>query len=163
MRLESSMPLRVSLVNLQKFTLQACVDVAEHVDVGAGAEHALLAAGEHDAADLGMLEADAVQRVVQLDIDAEIVGIELELVAGHEAAILGDVERQRRHRPVDRRCANGGSASGSVSKSDHRPSIARQATRRRHHGSRRAKMARPSRPSVAVAAAAPEALARRPI
>ena len=49
-----------------------------------------------------MLEADAVQRVVELDIDAEIVGIELELVAGLDPAILGDVERERRHVPVER-------------------------------------------------------------
>ena len=41
-----------------------------------------LALVDDHGADLGMLEADAVQRVVQLDIDAEIVGIELELVAG---------------------------------------------------------------------------------
>ena len=49
---------------------------------------------------LGMLEADAVQRIVQLDIDAKIVGIELEPVAGIESAILGDVERQGRGRPL---------------------------------------------------------------
>jgi len=31
-----------------------------------------------------MLEADAVQRVVQLDVDAEVVAVELELVAGRD-------------------------------------------------------------------------------
>jgi hypothetical protein len=36
------MPLRVSLVNLQKFTFQAWLD-AEHEDVGARAEHRSLA------------------------------------------------------------------------------------------------------------------------
>ena len=34
------MPSRVSLVNLQKFTLKAWLDDAEHEDVGAGAEDA---------------------------------------------------------------------------------------------------------------------------
>ena len=37
------MPLRVSLVNLQKFTFHAWLDSAEHEDVGARAEHAVLA------------------------------------------------------------------------------------------------------------------------
>ena len=35
-----------------------------------------------------------LQRVVQLDVDAEVVAVELELVAGADAAVLGDVERQ---------------------------------------------------------------------
>src|SRR6185437_2335115 len=69
---------------------------AQHVDIGAGAEHALLARGQHDGAHLRMLEADAVQRIVELDIDAEIIGIELELVAGLDAARLIDIEHQRR-------------------------------------------------------------------
>ena len=46
------------------------------------------------AATLGMLEAQPLHRVGQLDIDAEIVGVELELVAGREAARLVDVELQ---------------------------------------------------------------------
>ena len=49
-----------------------------------------------------MLEAQALQRVGKLDVDAQVVGIELELVAGHDAAILVDVERQRRDRAVHR-------------------------------------------------------------
>jgi len=47
-----------------------------------------------------MLEPDPVQRVVQLDVDAQIIGIELELVAGRDPAILGDVEQQGRDAPV---------------------------------------------------------------
>ena len=48
-----------------------------------------------------MLEAQPVQRVVQFDIDAEIVGIELQGIARREAAILGDVEDEPCHRPVE--------------------------------------------------------------
>ena len=33
-----------------------------------------------DRVDLGMLEADALQRVGELDVDAEVVGVELQLV-----------------------------------------------------------------------------------
>src|SRR3569832_1589886 len=65
---------------------------AEHVDVGARAPDAVLAAFEHDDLHGRVLEADAVQRIVQFDIDAEVVRFELELVAGLDAAFLVDVE-----------------------------------------------------------------------
>ncbi len=73
----------------------------EHEDVGARAEDAVLAAGDDDSAHFRMLEADAVQRIVQFDVDTKIVGIELQLVAGLDAAILGDIHRQPRSRPVE--------------------------------------------------------------
>jgi hypothetical protein len=65
---------------------------AEHEDVGAGAEDALLAAGDDHGAHLGMLEAHALQGVVQLHVHAEVVGVELELVAGLDAAVFVDVQ-----------------------------------------------------------------------
>ena len=67
---------------------------AEHADVRAGAEHPLLAGANHHRCHLGMLETQPLHRVGQLDVDAEIVGVELELVAGREAARLVDVELQ---------------------------------------------------------------------
>ena len=76
---------RVSFVNLQKFTFQACDGLPEHEDVGAGAEDALLAAGDDDAAHLGVLEAQPLDRVGELDVDAEVVGVELQLVARRAA------------------------------------------------------------------------------
>src|SRR6185503_18387606 len=75
---------------------------AEHEDVRPGAEHALLQAGDDDGAGFGMLEADALDGVGELDVDAEIVGIELQAVVGAEAAVLLYVHRQRRDRPVER-------------------------------------------------------------
>ncbi len=75
---------------------------AEHVDVRAGAEHARLAARQDDALHLRMLEADAIQRIVQLDVDAEVVAVQLELVAGGDALVLGDVERECRDGAVAR-------------------------------------------------------------
>jgi hypothetical protein len=48
-----------------------------------------------------MLEADAIECVVQFNVDAEIVGVELELVAGRQTTLLVDVELQSRDRPVD--------------------------------------------------------------
>jgi hypothetical protein len=50
-----------------------------------------------------VLEANALQRVVQLDVDAQIVRIELELVARLQAGVFIDVEGQRRGRAVDRK------------------------------------------------------------
>jgi hypothetical protein len=47
-----------------------------------------------------MLEPNAVERVRQLDIDAEIVGIELQPIAGGERALFGDVQGQGRDRAV---------------------------------------------------------------
>ena len=40
-----------------------------------------------------MLEADALQDVVQLDVHAEVVRIQLELVAGPQAALFRDIHR----------------------------------------------------------------------
>ncbi len=75
--------------------------LAEHVDVGARAEHALAGAGDHHALHLGMFEADAVQRIRKLDVHAEVVGVELELVSWLESLVLVHVHRERRHRPVE--------------------------------------------------------------
>ena len=48
---------------------------AEHADIGAGAEDVVLARLDDDAAHLRMLEAQALHRIVELDIDTEIVGV----------------------------------------------------------------------------------------
>ena len=64
---------------------------AEHVNVCAGAEDAIFCAGDDDGANFGMLEADALERIVEFDVYAEIVGVEFEFVAGAEAAVFGDV------------------------------------------------------------------------
>ena len=66
----------------------------QHADVGAGAEHAVLARAQQHHLHFGMLEAQPLHRVRKLDIDAEIVGIELELVALEQAAVLVDVHGQ---------------------------------------------------------------------
>ena len=48
-----------------------------------------------DRADFRMLEAQPLDGVVQLDVHAEVVGVELQLVAGPEAAVLPHVHGQR--------------------------------------------------------------------
>jgi hypothetical protein len=49
-----------------------------------------------------MLEADALDGIVQLDVDAEVVRVELQRVARRKPAVLGDVHRERRDGSVDR-------------------------------------------------------------
>jgi len=44
-----------------------------------------------------VLEADAVDGVVELDVHAQVVAVELELVAGTQAAVLVKVRLQRGH------------------------------------------------------------------
>ena len=46
---------------------------SEHVNICAGAENAALGAVDHHGTNLRMLEANAVQRIVQFDIDAHVV------------------------------------------------------------------------------------------
>src|SRR5690606_31048137 len=58
-------------------------------------------AGDDDRAHLRMLEADAIERVVQLDVDAEVVAVELQLVSGLDAAVLGHVQMQPRDLSLD--------------------------------------------------------------
>ena len=58
--------------------------------------------GEHDGAHLGMFEPQPLHRVVQLDVDAEVVGVELELVPVDQTAVLVDIHRERRHSAVGR-------------------------------------------------------------
>ena len=48
-----------------------------------------------------MLEANALHHVGKLDIDAEVVRVELELVAFGERLIFLDVHRQRRYGSID--------------------------------------------------------------
>ena len=74
----------------------------QHEDVGAGAEDALLQAGDDDRVDLGMLEAEALNRVGEFDVDAKVVGIELEPVVRRQPRVFLDVHRQGRNRAVER-------------------------------------------------------------
>ena len=72
----SSIALRVSLVNLQKFTLLRMRGRSQHFDIRAGTEYPLPGRAQHHRLDLRMLEAQPLDGVIQFDIDAEIVGIQ---------------------------------------------------------------------------------------
>ena len=74
---------------------------AEHLDVGAGTEHARMFRVHDHATHFGMLEAQALDRVVEFDVDAEIVGIELELVAAADNRLFVDGEAKPGDRAAD--------------------------------------------------------------
>ena len=75
---------------------------SQHVNVCAGTKHSALRAGQHHGSNLGMLEADALQDVVEFDVHAEIVGIQFQFVARTQTAILVHVHGQRGDRSVVR-------------------------------------------------------------
>ena len=87
---------------LAEVHLPAVRRLAKHHDVRAGAEDALLQRRDDDCVHLGVLEADALNRIGQLDVDAEIVGIELQLVVGRETGVFTHVHRKRGDRAVER-------------------------------------------------------------
>src|SRR5205085_4940162 len=56
---------------------------------------------EHERLDLGMLEADALDRIGELDVDRQIVRVELQLVAGLVRVVAVDRHDERGHLTVD--------------------------------------------------------------
>ena len=72
---------RVSLVNLQKFTFAPCVDLPSMRILAPAQKILSLPDLMTTRADFWMLEAQPLNGIVELDVDAEVVGIELELVA----------------------------------------------------------------------------------
>ena len=74
----------------------------QHPDIGAGAEYPRLARAQHENTNLGMLEAQPLDGVGKFDVNPEVVGIELEIVALEQSAFLVDVEEERGDIAVDR-------------------------------------------------------------
>ena len=76
--LASSIASRVSLVNLQKFTFHACVEPRSMKMLAPAQKIRSFRLVMTTARTSGMLEADALDRVGELDVDAEVVGVQLE-------------------------------------------------------------------------------------
>ena len=76
---------------LAEIDLVGVAGAGEHANVGAGAEH------------LRMLEAQPLDGVRKLDVDAEVVGVELELVALEQRTLFVDVHQQCCDVAVDRK------------------------------------------------------------
>ena len=73
---------------LAEVHLPPVLGLGEHPDVGARAEHLVQPAGDDHGPHLRVLEPQPLHRVGQLDVHPEVVGVELELVAGAQAAGL---------------------------------------------------------------------------
>ena len=86
---------------LAEVHLQLVRGGAEHADVGAGAEDAVAVGAEHHGVDLRMLETQPLGGVVELEVDAQVVGVLLELVAGPEPRLLVDLQGQEGERRLD--------------------------------------------------------------
>ena len=67
---------------------------AEHVDVGSGGEDAILAGADGHRLHLGVLEAQPPDGIGKLDVHAQVVGVELEGVAGPQRFVLLHVPDQ---------------------------------------------------------------------
>ena len=50
-----------------------------------------------------MLETQPLHRIGQLDVDAEIIGIQLELITFEQSAVLVDIHGQRRDLSINRK------------------------------------------------------------
>src|SRR5690349_6789201 len=70
---------------------------SQHVDVCARAKYPALGAGDDNCPHLGMLKANPLQRIVQLDIDTEIIGIQLQLVPRTNPAVFLCVHHEGCH------------------------------------------------------------------
>src|ERR1700719_885838 len=68
---------------------------AQHIYVGAGTENPWLDARDDDSPNFRMLETNPLQSVVQFDIDAQIIRIQLELVPRTDSAVLLHAHRKR--------------------------------------------------------------------
>ncbi len=74
-------PITCFVGELAKVHLPGMAGQTQHENVRAGAEHLVLQAGDHHGAHFRMLEADPVERVAQLNVDAEVVAVELKLIS----------------------------------------------------------------------------------
>src|SRR5680860_120303 len=86
---------------LAEVHLPAVRRLRQHLDVGPGAEHPVQSARDHHRLDARVLEPQPLGRVVELDVDPEVVGVHLQLIARHEAAVRVHREGERRHVAVD--------------------------------------------------------------
>src|SRR2546422_3832893 len=74
----------------------------EHINVGPRTKNAVLRASDDDRTNLRMFKSNALKRIMQLDIHAEIVGIQFQFVSRADSTVFGDIHRQRGYSSVKR-------------------------------------------------------------
>ena len=92
--LASSMELRVSLVNLQKLTLWVCGEPASMRMLAPAQNTRSLPDLSTTTFTSGCSKRSRCDGVGELDVDTQIVGVELELIAFEQAGVLVDVHDQ---------------------------------------------------------------------
>ena len=80
--------------------LEGVGGAGQHVDVRARTEHPVDCAGHRDHAHLGVLKAQVLQHVIELDVYAHVIAVELELVARTKPPIFLNVHLQGGPRAV---------------------------------------------------------------
>ena len=86
---------------LAEVDLVAVAGPGQHLDVGAGAEDLVEPAGHDDRLDPRVLEPQPLSQVVELDVDAQVIGVGLEVVVLAQPTFRVDRHRHGRHRTVD--------------------------------------------------------------
>ena len=66
----------------------------QHKDIGARTKNTVFQTGDDNAFDFRVLEADALQSVMQFNVHTQVIGVELEFVARTDAGVLVDIELQ---------------------------------------------------------------------
>jgi len=74
----------------------------QHADIRTSAEHARLVGRNNHGTGFRVFEPQALHGVVKFYINAEIVGIELQLIAREKARVLVDIEGKTRNTSVNR-------------------------------------------------------------
>ena len=69
----------------------------QHIYVGARAKNPRLSTGQNHGCHFGVLKSYSLKGIMQFDVDAEVIRIQLELVAWTDTCVFLDVHRKSRH------------------------------------------------------------------
>src|SRR5262245_58843080 len=86
---------------LAKIDLMGVRGLGQHANIRPSTEHPWLRRRDDHRRHLWMLETQTLDGIIKLNIDTEIIGIELQLIARHQRRILLDVHSQRGDPPLD--------------------------------------------------------------
>ena len=73
---------------LAKVHLCTMTGQAQHADVRTGRKHTIFCRGQNNGANLRMFQAQALNGIVKLNINPEIIGVELQFVARVDSAVV---------------------------------------------------------------------------
>src|SRR5262249_46344708 len=86
---------------LAKIDLMGMRGLGQHTNIRPGTEHPRLCRRDDHRRHLWVLETQTLDGIIKLNIDTEIIGIELQLIARHQRRVFLDVHSQRGDPPLD--------------------------------------------------------------